>query len=181
VGRWLGGGAGAALSSTVAAQPLWLWVVMAGIFIYYLIATLLPIDVIIGRLDPFLALALLVMVSGLAYSVLTGRLPVPAFTLANLHPASAPAWPITSGDTAFRVAPLIVADYLVPGGAAAARRRRGRRPDRSPGERCRAGERHPRLLSPEREPDRRARVVSRLVLLYTARIQAGTRPGCVTA
>ena len=94
VGRWLGGGAGAALSSTVAAQPLWLWVVMAGIFVYYLIATLLPIDVIIGRLYPILALALLVMVSGLAYSVLAGRLPLPAFTLANLHPASAPAWPI---------------------------------------------------------------------------------------
>jgi carbon starvation protein CstA len=94
VGRFLGAGAGDVLSSTFSGQPIWLWVVMAAIFGYYLIATLLPIDVIIGRLYPFLALALLTMVAGLSWATLTGRLGAPTFTLANLHPASVPAWPI---------------------------------------------------------------------------------------
>ena len=94
VGGWLGGGSEALLTRTVAAQPVWLWLVMAAIFAYYLLATLLPIDVIIGRVYPFLAVALLVMVAGLSYAILTGRLPAPDFTLANLHPKSVPAWPI---------------------------------------------------------------------------------------
>lgn len=67
---------------------------MAGIFAYHMHATLLPIDVIIGRLSPFLVLALLLTVTGSAYSVLVRRLPVPEFSLATLHPASVPAWPI---------------------------------------------------------------------------------------
>lgn len=105
VGRWLGGGSGAAVSSTVAAQPLWLWVVMAGIFVYYLIATLLPIDVIIGRLDPFLALAPLVMVSGLAYSVLTGgfrcpRSRSPTCTPPRPPPGRSPRATLRSGSPA---------------------------------------------------------------------------------
>jgi len=94
VGGWLGGGAESFLTQNVAAQPMWLWVVMAAIFIYYLFATLLPIDVIIGRFYPFLAIALLVMVAGLGFALLTGRLPAPHFTLDNLHPGSLPAWPI---------------------------------------------------------------------------------------
>ncbi len=94
VGSWLGGGTAAFLGSVVAGQPAWLWVVMAAIFVYYILATLLPIDVIIGRLYPFFALALLVMVTGLGAALLSGRLPAPDFTLANLHPASMPAWPI---------------------------------------------------------------------------------------
>ena len=67
---------------------------MAAFFAYYLLATLLPIDTIIGRVYPFFAVALLIMVAGLGISILLGRLDAPAFTLANLHPASIPAWPV---------------------------------------------------------------------------------------
>ncbi|HSL19757.1 MAG TPA: carbon starvation CstA family protein [Methylomirabilota bacterium] len=94
VGGWLGSDAAAFLTGTAAGEQVWLWVIMVAIFVYYLLATLLPIDVIIGRVYPFLALALLVMVAGLGFALLTGRLPAPDFTLANLHPSSAPAWPI---------------------------------------------------------------------------------------
>jgi carbon starvation protein CstA len=68
--------------------------VMVAIFCYYIVATLLPIDVIIGRVYPFLGMALLVMVAGLGASILSGRLAAPVFTLDNLHPSSIPAWPV---------------------------------------------------------------------------------------
>lgn len=72
----------------------WLLVIMVVIYGYYVIATLLPIDKIIGRVYPFFALALLVMVAGLGYSLLTGHIAAPAFTLENLHPKNLPAWPL---------------------------------------------------------------------------------------
>ena len=59
-----------------------------------LLATLLPIDTIIGRLYPFFAVALLVMVTGLGVALLTGQIPLPTFTLSNLHPQRLPAWPL---------------------------------------------------------------------------------------
>ena len=94
VGGWFGAGATSVLTGELAGLSVWLWVIMTVIFGYYLVATLLPIDVIIGRVYPVLALALLVMVSGLAVALFSGRLAVPDFTLANLHPASIPAWPV---------------------------------------------------------------------------------------
>ncbi len=94
VGGWLGGGAGAALGAEYGGLSLWMWTVMGAIFVYYLLATLLPVDKLIGRFYPFFALALLVMVAGLGLGILGGRLEVPAFTLQNLHPKQTPAWPI---------------------------------------------------------------------------------------
>jgi len=94
VGSVLGEGAAAALEVPFAGHTLWLWVVMGTIFLYYVVATLLPIDVIIGRVYPFLALALLVMVGGLALAILSGRIVLPPFQLANLHPGGLAAWPV---------------------------------------------------------------------------------------
>ena len=72
----------------------WLWLIMAAIYAYYIVATLLPIDKIIGRFYPIFSIALLVMVAGLGVSLVTGRLTPPPFTLANLHPKGLPAWPL---------------------------------------------------------------------------------------
>ncbi len=82
------------LTTPWLGQALWLWVVMGGIFTYYVAATLLPIDKLIGRFYPIFAVALLVMVVGLTIALLIGRIHAPAFDLANLHPAAAPAWPV---------------------------------------------------------------------------------------
>ncbi len=94
VGSWFGPAAGEWLSSSFFGLSAWLWLVMLAIYVYYVFATLLPIDTIIGRFYPFFALALLVMVAGLGYSLLTGGIPMPAFTLDNLHPKQLPAWPL---------------------------------------------------------------------------------------
>ncbi len=82
------------LEQPVHGLSRWLWFIMIGIYAYYVLATLLPIDKIIGRFYPIFAIALLVMVVGLAMSLLIGRLEPPSFTLANLHPKGLPAWPL---------------------------------------------------------------------------------------
>lgn len=94
VGSGFGTEATAWLQSSFYGLSMWLWIVMVVIYVYYLLATLLPIDKIIGRLYPFFSLALLVMVGGLGMALLTGRIPVPEFTLQNLHPQQLPAWPL---------------------------------------------------------------------------------------
>ncbi len=66
----------------------------AVIFLYYFAATLLPIDALIGRVYPFFGASLLVMVAMIIWEIITGRLVIPELTLANLHPAGAPIWPM---------------------------------------------------------------------------------------
>lgn len=94
VGGLFGPSATALLESKALDTSVWLWVVMAAIFAYYLLATLLPIDKLIGRIYPLFGACLLIMVAGLLIAIVTGRIAVPPFELTNLHPAATPAWPI---------------------------------------------------------------------------------------
>ncbi len=75
-------------------ERIWLVIIMAGIYIYYLVATLLPVDKIIGRIYPLFAVALLVMVIGLGLHTLFDDLQAPEFNLSNPHPLQIPAWPV---------------------------------------------------------------------------------------
>jgi carbon starvation protein CstA len=71
------------------------------IFLYYFLATILPIDVIIGRLYPIFALVLIIMAMGISVGLM-----VKGYTFynwegirtegifANLHPAGLPMWPL---------------------------------------------------------------------------------------
>lgn len=66
------------------------------IFAYYFLATILPVDKIIGRLYPLFALALLIMAGGLTIMLI-----VDGYTffpngvgLANVHPKGLPLWPL---------------------------------------------------------------------------------------
>ncbi len=94
VGTWFGPATASWLQSTVFGLSVWLWLVMLTVYVYYTLATLLPIDKIIGRFYPFFALALLVMVAGLGFELLRGGIPMSPFTLRNLHPKQLPAWPL---------------------------------------------------------------------------------------
>ncbi|HOY68101.1 MAG TPA: carbon starvation CstA family protein [Candidatus Ozemobacteraceae bacterium] len=73
------------------ASPLF-WSVL--IFTYYLLATLLPIDQLIGRIYPIFGLALLLMVALIVWRMFSGVWVIPELTLANLHPAGTPIWPV---------------------------------------------------------------------------------------
>ena len=72
---------------SVLGQNLF-WVIL--IFIYYLLATLLPIDKLIGRIYPLFGIALLLMAVGLVYGIFANAGDMPEITEAfsNHHPAS---------------------------------------------------------------------------------------------
>ena len=71
---------------------MWLGV----IFIYYTMATLLPIDKIIARFYPLFGVCLIVMALGIMGGMLfgVGGHVMPEMTLENLHPKQLPIWPL---------------------------------------------------------------------------------------
>ena len=115
VGKYLGGAAkqimrvfsvillvlvGAVFTTSPAAliarlTPEWMdtqfWVVV--ILIYYLLATLLPIDKLIGKLYPLFGCVLLLMVVGIIGGLAAGGYTLPELVIADLHPDGLPVWP----------------------------------------------------------------------------------------
>ena len=67
------------------------WVVV--ILVYYILATLLPIDKIIGRLYPVFGIVLITMAVGIFLGIIIGAHSIPEISLANLHPEGLPVWP----------------------------------------------------------------------------------------
>jgi carbon starvation protein CstA len=68
------------LGTPFGAQ-VWIYI----IFAYYLLATLLPIDKLIGRIYPLFGLALLFMAGGILYGLLTGGHTIPEMSFQNMH------------------------------------------------------------------------------------------------
>lgn len=72
------------------------WLVI--VLIYYFLATILPIDKIIGRIYPLFGICLIVMAVGIAMGMLggVGGHIMPNMVLANMHPAvpPLPIWPL---------------------------------------------------------------------------------------
>lgn len=66
------------------------------VLIYYFLATLLPIDKIIGKLYPIFGACLIIMAVGIAGATIfnNGTNPMPEITLNNLHPDGKPIWPL---------------------------------------------------------------------------------------
>ncbi|MFI3271970.1 MAG: carbon starvation protein A [Pseudomonadota bacterium] len=65
------------------------------IFAYYFIATILPIDKIIGRIYPLFAIVLIVMAVGLSGALIfKGYDFYPAAEFVNQHPSDLPIWPL---------------------------------------------------------------------------------------
>ena len=77
---------------TPKSLDLTFWIIV--ILIYYILATLLPIDKIIGRLYPVFGIILITMAVGITGGLaFTGGYTIPEITLSNLHPAGTPVWP----------------------------------------------------------------------------------------
>ncbi len=78
-------------SLTGLAVPAW----VAIIFGYYFLATILPVDKIIGRLYPVFGAVLIFMAIGLTVALITqGYQFFPEMTFSNLHPKELPLWPL---------------------------------------------------------------------------------------
>ena len=73
------------------------------IFAYYFLATLMPIDVIIGRIYPYFGLLLLVMTIGLVAALMLGDRPILPNTdfVTNADPSNLPRWPLLFVTIAF--------------------------------------------------------------------------------
>ncbi|UGV40324.1 carbon starvation protein A [Methanococcoides orientis] len=76
---------------TGLAVPFW----VAVIFCYYFLATVLPVDRIIGRIYPLFGAVLIFMGVGLITALIfKGYSFFPELTLSNLHPKDLPMWPL---------------------------------------------------------------------------------------
>ena len=83
----------AKLLGNMTHLPVAAWVAI--IFAYYFLATVLPIDQIIGRIYPLFGAVLIFMAVGLTTALIAkGYHFYPQLTLANLHPKGLPLWPL---------------------------------------------------------------------------------------
>ena len=83
----------AKLLAKLSGVEVGLWVM--AIFAYYFLATILPIDKIIGRLYPFFGAILMFMAIAVPTALMTqGYEMFPNLTLENLHPKELPMWPL---------------------------------------------------------------------------------------
>ncbi|PID00391.1 MULTISPECIES: carbon starvation protein A [unclassified Sporosarcina] len=74
--------------------PLSFIVSLILIFAYFVLAAILPINKIIGRLYPVFGVVLIVMAVGIGGALLFGPEKIPNLTLQNLHPGELPIWPL---------------------------------------------------------------------------------------
>jgi len=73
-------------------MTLTFWVVV--VFVYYFLATILPIDVIIGRLYPLFGVALVIMAVGVGGGILLKGYHIPEIQFVNMHPKNLPIFPM---------------------------------------------------------------------------------------
>ncbi|MGK7377489.1 carbon starvation CstA family protein [Planococcus sp. 1R117A] len=71
-----------------------LGIVIAVIFIYYFLSTILPIDKIIGRLYPYFGAVLLIGTLGVGGALVFSDYRIPELNLTNMHPADLPIFPM---------------------------------------------------------------------------------------
>ncbi|WP_053361641.1 carbon starvation CstA family protein [Bacillus sp. FJAT-27251] len=71
-----------------------LGILIAVIFIYYILATLLPVDKIIGRVYPYFGALLVISALGVGIGLVVTGAPIPELSLTNFHPANAAIFPL---------------------------------------------------------------------------------------
>jgi len=62
------------------------WVFVGIIFLYYIMATVMPIDKIIGKIYPLFGISLLIMAIGIICGLIINGYTIPELTFRNLHP-----------------------------------------------------------------------------------------------
>ena len=91
---FVAGPAGLLAKLTPESLDATFWIIV--VFIYYILATLLPVDKIIGKIYPLFAIALLFMAVGILVMLFINQPPLPEITdgLGNTHPGGLPIFPI---------------------------------------------------------------------------------------
>ncbi|WP_100373546.1 carbon starvation CstA family protein [Bacillus sp. FJAT-45037] len=84
----------ASLIDSLAPGWVTLGMIIAAIFIYYVIATMLPIDKVIGRVYPLLGALLVISALGIGGSLIVTGAPIPELTFTNMHPEGLMIFPL---------------------------------------------------------------------------------------
>jgi carbon starvation protein CstA len=71
-----------------------LGILIAAIFMYYILATLLPVDKIIGRLYPYFGAVLVISALGVGIGLVVKGAPIPELSFSNFHPDNLPIFPL---------------------------------------------------------------------------------------
>lgn len=74
--------------------PISFLVALIIIFAYFILAAILPINKIIGRIYPIFGVILIVMAVSVAIALIFSGKPIPEITVQNLHPSGIPVWPL---------------------------------------------------------------------------------------
>ncbi|WMW23008.1 carbon starvation protein A [Methanolobus mangrovi] len=74
----------------LALQNFWLAIIL----IYYFIATVVPVDKLIGRIYPLFGAILIIMALSIGSMILIKGYEIPEITLRNLHPDNLSLWPM---------------------------------------------------------------------------------------
>ncbi|MBJ2175954.1 carbon starvation protein A [Aureibaculum sp. A20] len=82
------------INELINSEKSYLTIILFGIFIYYIIATILPIDKIIGKIYPILGILLIVSAIGICIGMFMVGNPIPELTLQNMHPKGIPYYPV---------------------------------------------------------------------------------------
>ncbi|WP_035289286.1 carbon starvation protein A [Clostridium sp. KNHs214] len=80
----------AGLTPKALDKTFWVYV----IFAYYIIATLVPIDKVIGKIYPIFGIVLLIMAIGVSAGIIFKGYHIPEIALTNMHPKGLPIWPL---------------------------------------------------------------------------------------
>ena len=84
----------AMLISNLMDGKVALSVIVGVIFLYYILATLLPVDKIIGRLYPYFGALLVISALGIGIGMVVKGSPIPELTFENMHPSNLPIFPL---------------------------------------------------------------------------------------
>lgn len=74
--------------------PISFFVALVIIFTYFILAAILPINKIIGRIYPIFGLILIVMAVSVAVALIFSGKHIPEITIHNMHPKELPVWPL---------------------------------------------------------------------------------------
>lgn len=82
------------LLATLTGMDATTWLII--VLCYYFLATILPVDTLIGRFYPLFGACLLIMAFGIMIAMFTGvgGHTMPEIALENLHPKQVPIWPL---------------------------------------------------------------------------------------
>jgi carbon starvation protein CstA len=71
-------------------KNVWLGIIL----VYYIVATIVPIDKVIGRVYPVFGGLLILMAVGIIGGIFVKGYSIPELTLSNMHPGGLPIWPL---------------------------------------------------------------------------------------